>query len=155
MKFLLVNPQDETINAIFYLPYPSEPSIVNGVKVTKHFVCCNPKAYLFDMEGFTPGEEVHVTTANDSDSAESGFTVSPSGKATSFVAWLGSDQPSGLGTLTVRRTSGTSEVQFSWNEPLSHLPAPLVVFTVGHSPTIEEIEKARDAYLHPPSPYLE
>ena len=147
-QFLLLDPMDETTNAAFYLPYPVEPATMNGLRVTMHYVCNEPTAYLFDMENLHPGESVHITSASDSDSVASIFIASQSGKATCFVAWAGTETPSGEGSFEVRRASGTLAIKFPWLIKSSNLPSPLVVFTIGHEPTAQEIEYAREAYFH-------
>jgi hypothetical protein len=149
-QFLLLDPKDKTTNAIFYLPYPVEPAIMNQFKVTMHYVCNDPEAYLFDMENLTPGERVYITSTSDSDSMNSTFIASTSGRATSFVAWVGTESPNGQGSFEVKRASGTLAINFPWRREPSHLPSPLVIFTIGHAPTAEEIQSATEVYRATP-----
>jgi hypothetical protein len=151
-QFLLLDPKNETTNAAFYLPYPVEPATMDGLKVSMHHVCNDPEAYLFDMENLTPGERVRITSTSDSDSMDSTFIASNSGRATSFVAWVGTETPSGEGSFEVRRASGTLAIKFPWIRESSNLPSPLVIFTIGHAPTAKEIEFATEAYFRPSLP---
>lgn len=151
-QFLLVDLKNETTNATFYLPYPVEPATMGRLKVSMHYVYHDPEAYLFDMENLMPGERVHITSTSDSDSMDSTFIASKSGRATSFVAWVGSETPSGEGSFEVRKASGTLAIKFPWLRESSNLPEPLVIFTIGHAPTAKEIEFATEAYFLPSPP---
>ncbi len=146
-QFLLLDPKNETTNAVFYLPYPVEPAIMDGLRVSMHHVSNDPETYLFDMENLNPGERVHVTSTSDSDKMESDFIASTSGKATSLMAWVSTEIPSGEGSFEVSRASSTLAIKFPWKRISSNLPDPLVIFTIGHFPTDEEIEFAKKAYF--------
>ncbi len=151
-QILLLDSESKTTNAVFYLPYPNEPTIVDGLKVSMHYVCNKPTAYLFGMENLTPGEAVYITTKSDSDRRDSMFFASESGMATCLVAGNSDEQPNGVGFFEARRKDSKLTIRFPWREELKKLPSSLVIFTVDHSPTVKEIELASKIYLNSKPP---
>ncbi len=147
-QFLLLDPKAGTTNAVFYLPYPDEPATMNGLKVNMHYVSNCPPGYLFAIENLTPGERAYITAAGGGVSMDSTFIASESGKVASLVLWPKDEKPTGEGYFELRRASGTLAITFPWVRESANLPDPLVIFTIGHSPTVEEIKVAREAYFN-------
>ncbi len=154
-QFLFLDLKEETTNAAFYLPYPVEPAFMDEMKVTMHYV--NPLGYLFDIENLMPGEKIYVKAKGELGEGDPGsmnrtFIASKSGKVSSLVLWKDSEIPNGNVSYKVRRGKDKLVIEFPWIRESDHLPAPLVIFTINHSPTVTETQLAKEVYFLTPVP---
>lgn len=152
-QFLFLDLKEKTTNTAFYLPYPVEPAFMDEMKVTMHYV--NPLGYLFDIENLLPREKIHVKAKGELGEGDPGsmnktFIASKSGKVSSLVLWKDFEIPTGNVSYEVQRGKDKLVIEFPWIRESDHLPAPLVIFTINHSPTAKEIHLAKEAYFLTP-----
>ncbi len=142
-EFLLVDPEEKTTNAVFYLPFPAEPVVADGVKVSKFLVNINPVTYLFGIENLIPGEGIEMKAFSGQEVLICKGNAPASGNVTAAVIPQ-TEQKSGEALLEIRRNAGTIRIKYLWEAGpyLPGLPTPVLILTVDHSPTFEEQKQA-------------
>ena len=146
-QLLLVDLESGTTDAIFYVPYPSEPSRMGNLEVSMYWLGSNPPVHLFDVRNLIPGETFTTTLSTGNGSGSQKF-VTPSGGAVSvFCNWLYPELPPKDASLEIERGGHKLIIQFPWIRKLANLPSPLLILTLDHSTTPREIEYAKICYL--------
>jgi hypothetical protein len=147
IQLLLQDPQNKTMDALFFVPSPREEIVVESLKIAMYSIGKDSPFRCCEIGNLFPREKILISFPNGQSNT---VKASESGVATMMVLREDATELEGVSFFSITRGENKWMVEVPWEEKHSTTLAPLLIFTVGRSPTKDEIIIAKEMYLRGP-----
>jgi hypothetical protein len=141
-EFHLLDSSENIISKATYIPYPIEATATDGAKISLSTI--DSLMYKVDGENFVPNEKIEIISISESEKVEGSFAADAHGRVTG-VLLINANSPKAQNIVTIKRKEHSLVLKY---EPSSEsIPRskdnPMIIFTVDHTPSSEEMETAK------------
>lgn len=145
-EFLIIDDKGNLLSQATYLPEPLEVSAVDGAKLAMYHVAKD--LYRFEGSHLTPGEKIEFVSLSGAEVIKNFYTVDSSGKLVGNLI-ANENVPYQSMNVTIKRKNDSLSLNYG-SAPSVYAPSrldnPIVLFTIDHLPSKEEIEITNKLY---------